>query len=280
MYNRILLFVSILALLYSCTGNNTDTPAEIKPTPGIPEPANLPYTLMNAYPHDTSAFTQGFEIYNGFILESTGLLERSTLRKVDYKTGNIITQKKLDKDYFGEGLTVLKDTLYQLTWQNNVVLVYDPKSLALIRKMTWSGDGWGISNDGQNLYISDGSDKLYVVRTTDMKLQKVVSVTDNYGPVNNVNELEFINGYIYANRWGSEVIYKIDPSSGLVKGRIDLKDILAKNSKVDLGYLTKPGTVADSGAVLNGIAWDAASGRLLVTGKLWPYVFEIKVDNI
>ena len=267
------LFIFFLA----CNNSDSNGSEVISTNTGIPEASNIAYTLLNSFPHDTSAFTQGLEFYKGVLYESTGLANRSTLRKVDYKTGKIISQVKLSDSLFAEGITILHDTLYQLTYQNHAVIVYNPKDFSVIKRLTWTSEGWGITNDGTNLYISDGSDKIYIVRPSDFKLQQVIGVRDQYGPVNNVNELEFINGYIYANRWGTEYILKIDPKSGIVIGRINLDDILQKNSKVDLSYLSKPGTVADSGAVLNGIAYDSATGKLYVTGKLWPNLFEIQL---
>ncbi len=276
---KILLYLVFTAFLFSCNNSNNET-VNVPPAPGgIAEPKNIAYSVRNVFPHDTAAFTQGFEFYKGNILESTGLAGRSSLRLVDFKTGKILRLKKVNDSLFAEGITVLNDTLYQLTYQNKQMLVYRPGDFALINKMQWSSEGWGITNDGKNLFISDGSDKIYVVRPGDLKLQRVISVRDNYGPVNNVNELEFINGYVYANRWGTDIIMKIDPASGIVVGRINLDSILQKNTNTDLTYLTKPGTVADSGAVLNGIAWDSASGKLLVTGKLWPAVFEIQITE-
>jgi glutamine cyclotransferase len=267
----------LLLFIFSC--NNEEKNVETPATDGIPEALNIPYTVLNAYPHDTSAFTQGLEFYKGTLYESTGLATRSTLRTVDYKTGRILSQKKLSDSLFGEGITILRDTLYQLTYQNHAVLVYNPKDFSLIKRLSWTSEGWGITNDGTKLYLSDGSDKIYIVRPSDFKLLQVIGVRDQYGPVNNINELEFINGYIYANRWGMEYILKIDPQSGIVKGRINLDNILQKNSKADLTYLSKPGTVADSGAVLNGIAYDSTTGKLYVTGKLWPNLFEIQLTQ-
>ncbi len=267
-----------LLFILSCNNNNDKT-IDTPPASGIPEALNIPYTILNAYPHDTSAFTQGLEFYNGVLYESTGLANRSTIRKVDHLTGKVISQKRLADSLFAEGITILNDTLYQLTYQNHAVLVYNPKDFSIIKRLTWTSEGWGLTNDGTNLYISDGSDKIYIVRPSDFKLLQVIGVRDQYGPVNNINELEFINGYIYANRWGMEYILKIDPQSGFVKGRINLDNILQKNSKVDLGYLSKPGTIADSGAVLNGIAYDSTTRKLYVTGKLWPNLFEIQLTQ-
>lgn len=269
----------LLFITAACNNPSSNGNAEQPASSGIPEPAGISYQLINAYPHDTSAFTQGLELYQGKLMEGTGLVGRSSLRRVDYKSGKVIDRRDIDKPFFGEGITILNDTLYQLTWENKVVFVYNAKTLAPIRQMTWSGQGWGLTNDGTNLYISDGTDKIYVVRPSDLKLQKVISVSDNMGPVNNLNELEWVNGKILANRWQYDYIVQIDPASGHVTGRMDFTDFLARNTRSDLGYLKVPGSTGEQmGAVLNGIAFDPASGNLLVTGKLWPNVFEIKMN--
>lgn len=268
----------ILLLLLSCgNGGGTATDTNASGT-GLNEPPPIPYTVVNAYPHDTAAFTQGLEIYDGRLYESTGLFGRSSLRINDLASGSVRQRIDLVTQYFAEGITVLKDTLYQLTWQNHEVIVYTAKNMKPVRRMAWSAEGWGITHDSAQLYISDGSDKLYVVNPTDLKLKRVVSVSDNAGPVNNLNELEWVEGSIYANRWQYDQIVRIDPATGMVTGRLDLTDLLKRNSRSDLTYLTKPGSAAEmNGAVLNGIAWDAARKRLLVTGKLWPEIFELSI---
>ena len=280
--SKLFIFFGFLSLLASCNGGNVNNPdsSSVQLENKVPDTRQIIYNLLNAYPHDTAAFTQGLEIYQGHLYESTGLIGRASLRKVDLKTGKILLQKNIDTPYFTEGLTIMNDTLYQLTWENNIVFLYNPKDLKLIKKIPWSAQGWGITHDKKNLFISDGSDKIYVVRPGDLKLERVISVFDNAGPVNNLNELEFINGHIYANRWQYEYLLQINPSTGQVIGKIDLKDILAKNSKVSLSYLSAPGSTGNQmGGVLNGIAWDSASGKMLVTGKLWPYIFEIKTEE-
>jgi len=203
---------------------------------------------------------------------------RSSIRRTDLTSGRHDILKKIDEPYFAEGLTIFRDTAYQLTWQNKEVFLYDARSLKPIRTLSWSGEGWGIAHDSVQLYISDGTDKIYVVRPGDLKLLRVISVYDHTGPVNNLNELEFIDGQLFANRWQYDVIVRIDTSTGRVTGRMDLAGLLARNSRESLSYLTTPGSSAEQhGAVLNGIAWDAARGRLLVTGKLWPHIFELKL---
>lgn len=279
---RVLIPISLLFLWVSACKSASDEGSDKGVDPGrtataASEPPAIAYTVMEAHPHDTAAFTQGLELHDGFLYESTGLVGRSSLRKTDLRTGKAVLSRPLDSPYFAEGITVMNDTLYQLTWQNREVFLYRAKDLKPIGKLNWSADGWGITHDARSLYISDGSDKIYVVRPRDLKLERVVSVQDNAGPVNNLNELEFIDGHIYANRWQYDYIVKVDPSTGQVKARIDLAGILERNSKASTSYLTAPGSVGEqNGAVLNGIAWDSARKRLLVTGKLWPHVFELQ----
>jgi glutaminyl-peptide cyclotransferase len=273
--SRIFFPLLIIMALFACnSGNSGGNAEETPPATGVAEAPPISYTIVNAYPHDTSAFTQGLEFYKGTLYESTGLEGRSTLRTVNHLTGKVNTQHKLDSKMFGEGITVLNDTLYQLTWQNHIVFVYDPKTLKLIRQMNWSNEGWGITNDGRSLIISDGSDKLYFVRPSDMKLEKVVSVTDHLGPLNNLNELEYVNGSIYANRIDYNYIVRINPSNGLVTGKMDFTDILKKYAKIDLTYIANN----PHGAVLNGIAWDPQKKKMYITGKLWPLLFELDMQ--
>jgi glutamine cyclotransferase len=276
----VLMWRFFLPLMVSVMVLSCDNPASTKPdenqgnTPVIPEAPAIPYTVLNAYPHDTAAFTQGLEFYKGTLYESTGLEGRSSLRMVDHRTGTVKKIQKLDGKLFGEGITVLRDTLYQLTWENHIVLVYDPKTLKVIRQMSWNGEGWGITTDGRSLIISDGSDKLYFCRPADLKLEKVVSVTDHLGPLNNLNELEYVNGSIYANRIEYNYIVRINPANGFVTGKMDFTDILKKYAKIDLTYLqTNP-----HGAVLNGIAWNPDNKRMYITGKLWPLLFELDMQ--
>jgi glutamine cyclotransferase len=267
------LIVSILFLACNNPDSSSKT-VEESDVSSVPEAPAIPYTILNAYPHDTSAFTQGLEFYKGQLYESTGLEGRSTLRTVDLKTGAVKQLHKLAPKEFGEGITVLNDTLYQLTWENHIVFVYDPKTLKLIRQMTWNGEGWGITNNGKSLILSDGSDKLYFCRPSDLKLEKVLSVTDHLGPLNNLNELEYVNGSVYANRIEYNYIVKINPSNGFVTGKLDFTDILKKYAKIDLTYIqTNP-----HGAVLNGIAWNPENKKMYITGKLWPLLFELDMQ--
>ncbi|MEY2649003.1 MAG: hypothetical protein RL282_1716 [Bacteroidota bacterium] len=273
---------ALLVLFLTACGNGAggDEAKQEAVASGVPAPASLAYTVLNAYPHDTAAFTQGLELYKGSLMESTGLMGRSSLRKVEIKTGKILSTIQLNDAVFAEGITILRDTLYQLSWQNHEVYIYDvKKEPKKITTLPWSGEGWGITNDGIQLIISDGSDKLYFVEPGTLKLKKVLSIRDQYGAVNNLNELEMIDGYVFANRWQYDYILKIDPSSGFVVGTLGMQDFLKKNSKKDLSYLDKPGSTAQqSGAVLNGIAYDSEKKSIYVTGKLWPEIFEIRLQ--
>lgn len=273
---------ALLVLFLTACGNSAggDEAKQETVSSGVPAPVSLAYTVLNAYPHDTAAFTQGLELYKGSLMESTGLMGRSSLRKVEIKTGKILSAIQLNDAVFAEGITILRDTLYQLSWQNHEVYVYDiKKEPKKITTLPWSGEGWGITNDGIQLIISDGSDKLYFVEPGTLKLKKVLSIRDQYGAVNNLNELEMIDGYVFANRWQYDYILKIEPSSGFVVGTLGMQDFLKKNSKKDLSYLDKPGSTAQqSGAVLNGIAYDSEKKSIYVTGKLWPEIFEIRLQ--
>lgn len=275
---RLIVTISAIVLLYACGENSQKNENENEVQAGIPEPSSINFAVLNAFPHDTAAFTQGLEIYQGKFLESTGLPKRSTLRLVDIKKGSVTQKIKNADDVFAEGVTVFNDTIYQLSWQNHVVFMYQAKDFKPIGSLPWSGEGWGITHNSEHLIISEGSDKLYFVEPGTLKLNKVISVVDNFGAVNNLNELEMIEGYIYANRWQYDYIVKIDPANGHVVGRMNFQDFLKKNSKADLSYLSKEGSTAtESGAVLNGIAYDSASKKMYVTGKLWPEVFEVEL---
>jgi glutamine cyclotransferase len=278
--NKTILSALLLSFLVSCGSDSEDQSATSETASTIPAPVSLSYTVMNSYPHDTAAFTQGLEFHKGNLMESTGLLGRSSLRKVDPKTGEVLSDLKLNKEIFAEGITIMNDTLYQLSWQNHEVYVYDVKGeIRKIDTLPWSGEGWGITHDSSQLIISDGSDKLYFVEPRTLKLKKVLSVRDQYGAVNNLNELEMVEGYIFANRWQYDYILKIDPNTGLVVATLGMKDFLKRNTKKDLSYLDIPGSTAQqSGAVLNGIAYNPEKKTIFITGKLWPEVFEISIQ--
>lgn len=263
----------------ACNNKEVGISAENESVTTIAAPTAIGYTVLKSISHDTAAFTQGLEVYNGALLESTGLVGQSTLRKLNATSGKIEKQQSLANEIFAEGLTVFNDTLYQLSWQNHLVFMYDAKTFKPLGTLPWSGEGWGITNNDAELIISEGSDKLYFVQPGTLKLNKVLSIRDNYGAVNNLNELEMVDGYIYANRWQYDYILKIDPTSGMVVGIINMQDILQKHTKSDLSYLKSRGnTPNEAGAVLNGIAYDESSKIFYITGKLWPEIFEVKLN--
>ena len=275
-------YLSFLVIVYfvaiSCN-NESEVKNESSIEATTPAPASIGYTVLNAFPHDTSAFTQGLEVYNGKLIESTGLYGKSSLRNVDIKNGKVLKQLSNGKEIFSEGITILNDTIYQLSWENHLVFLFNAKTFQPLGTRNWSYQGWGITNDGKSLIISDGTDKLYVAEPNSLKVKNIVSVKDNMGPVNNLNELEMIEGYIYANRWQYDYILKIDPNNGNVVGTLNFSDFLPKNSKSDLSYLTKNNSTAQAnGAVLNGIAYDRSKKTIYITGKLWPEIFEIKLQ--
>jgi glutaminyl-peptide cyclotransferase len=223
------------------------------------------YRVVHTYRHDGQAFTQGLVFADGHLYESTGLNGQSTLRMVNVETGRIEQQVPVPAQYFAEGLTTWGSTLIQLTWQSHVAFAYDRFSFRQLRTMSYPWDGWGLTNDGQSLVLSDGSATLRFLDPTTMKERREVIVRDQRKPVTDLNELEYIKGEIYANVWHSDRIARISPATGKVLGWIDLTGLLADGEK------------SSAEAVLNGIAYDAAHDRLFVTGKLWPKVFEIKV---
>lgn len=223
------------------------------------------YRIVNVYPHDSHAFTQGLVMVDGHLYESTGLNGRSSLRMVDLKTGQVQQKVDLPQQYFGEGLAQWGSTLVQLKWQNHVAFVYDRFSFRQLRTIPYPWEGWGLAEDGKSLILSDGSAKLRFLDPDTFKERREIEVKDRGTPVDKLNELEYIHGEIYANIWYSDRIARISPVTGQVLGWIDLKGLLS------------PAEHTDPDAVLNGIAYDAAHDRLFVTGKLWPKLFEIKV---
>jgi len=225
------------------------------------------YRIVNTYPHDPQAFTQGLIYRDGFLFESTGRNGRSSLRKVRLETGEVVQQERIDPQYFSEGLTDWNDRLIQLTWQSNLGLVYDLATFTLQSTFRYPGEGWGLTGDRTRLIMSDGSDTLRFLDPTTFRELGRVSVRDGSVSVKNLNELEYVRGEIYANVWQTDRIARISPESGRVVGWIDLAGLLST------AYLSDPD------AVLNGIAFDAEHDRLFVTGKLWPRLFEIQVER-
>ncbi|HEX4920850.1 MAG TPA: glutaminyl-peptide cyclotransferase [Candidatus Bathyarchaeia archaeon] len=235
----------------------------------VPAPALDSYRVIQTYPHDPNAFTQGLVYVDGHLYESTGLRGQSSLRLVNLSTGNVLQKHALPPEYFGEGLTDWGSTLIQLTWTSHIAFVYDQFSFSVQRTFSYEGEGWGLTHDATQLIMSDGSSYLRFLEPKSFRVTRKLHVLDeSRHPVQNLNELEFIHGEIFANVWQTDEIVRISPQTGKVIGRVDLSGIIDKHE------------LHGEGAVLNGIAYDRAGDRIFVTGKLWPKIFEIKITNL
>ncbi len=227
----------------------------------------ISFQLVKAFPHDVSAFTQGLVVNRGKLYESTGQTG-SWISEVDITTGKQTKKVILADNYFGEGITILNNKVYQLTWQSHTGFVYSLSDFKKVKEFSYTHEGWGITHNGKHLIVSDGTDRLHFVDTTSLKDDHVVLVKDGSARVKNLNELEFIDGFIYANQWQTNFILKIDPATGAVVGRLDLStlqdEVLKFNANPD---------------VLNGIAYEEKSKTLLVTGKNWPVLFALRLKE-
>ncbi len=258
------------ALFLACNNSNSsETPGTPPPNP----PAVLNFSIQKIIPHDTSSFTEGLLVYNGALYESSGdpaYSGKSKLMKIDLNSGKVEKQIGLDKKYFGEGIVILHDTIYQLTYKEKAIFVYnmDFKKINELTITTDNGQGWGMTTDGTYLIVDDGSSNLYYYEPSTFKLVKKVSVTDSGALGYNLNELEYIDGYIYANQWQLPYILKIDPSNGQVVAKVDLTDIWNQIQKKD-----------PNADVLNGIAYDASTKKIYITGKKWPDLYEIQFSK-
>jgi glutamine cyclotransferase len=234
-------------------------------TPPAARPPRQGYEVVAVHPHDPTAFTQGLVFRNGEFLESTGRYP-STVRRVRLQDGEVLARRELDTAYFGEGLTVLGDRAFSLTWQNGKGFIWNPDTLEPLGEFAYSGEGWGLTHDGTRLILSDGTARLRFLDPQTFAETGSVTVNWQGRPVGRINELEFIDGEVWANVWQTDAVLRIDPATGNILSVIDLSGLLA------------PGDITDpSDEVLNGIAWDPATRRLFVTGKNWPKLFEIRV---
>lgn len=224
----------------------------------------VPYEVVGNFPHDSSAFLQGLVWYNGFF-ESTGQFGRSSLRRVEYPTGKVLQRINLGSQYFGEGLAMIDNQLYQLTWQSKRGFVYDRDSFKLLREFKYDTEGWGLTYDGKSMILSDGSDELRFFNPENFEQTRKISVKFNGAPLRELNELEYIDGEVWANVWHTDRIVRIDPASGQVKSYLNLAGILPEDER------------SEPEAVLNGIAYDSQSKRIFISGKLWPKIFEIRL---
>jgi len=275
-YSKLAMLV-LLTTLAAC--NDNDVPKETENTPTdvvatIDVPAVMSYEIVNQYPHDPKAFTEGLEYRDGYLYESIGQYGESDVRKTELTTGKVLQSNKMDARYFGEGMTILNGKIYQLTYREGKGFVYDLATLKQVSTFSFhTPEGWGMTNNGTHLIFSDGSNKLYFTDPATGSVVKQLSVTDERGPAYQINELELINGYIYANQWQTDRILKIDTTTGKVVARADLSDLRQRTGIPPIsGYEGAPD-------VLNGIAYDAASNRIFITGKNWPKLMEVKLDN-
>ena len=228
-------------------------------------PPEYTFRIVRQFPHDSAAFTQGLAYRGGFLYESTGLKGRSSVRKVRLETGQIVERVDLPPEYFGEGITLFKDEIVQLTWQAETGFIYDATDFRLRQRFSYQGEGWGLATDGRELFMSDGTENIRILDPVTFTEKRRLRVHDGENSIPELNELELVDGQIFANVWHSDRIARISPQTGAVVGWIDLHGLLS------------PGYRSDPEAVLNGIAYDPARKRLFVTGKLWPRIFEIKV---
>lgn len=276
-----MIVILTLMLCFACSGGPNSTPPNNAKSP---QPANttksapLPvygFEVVKTYPHDSQAFTQGLFFHNGFLYESTGQEGKSSIRKVEIETGKVLQKWDLPGDEFGEGSTMIGDRIYMITWQDNIGRVFNLTDFKLLKEFSYIGEGWGITNDGTNLIMSQGTHVLKFINPETFQQVKTLPVMREDGrPLMNINELEFVNGEIWANIWHSEIpdilgrpnhIARIDPGNGKLLGWINLDGISPDDQR------------RDSENTLNGIAYDAAGERIFVTGKKWRKLFEIKI---
>ncbi len=268
---------AICLLLFITACNNENKPAEPVHTDtkdAVSIPATISWDIVREYPHDPGAFTEGLEYADGFLYESTGQYGHSDIRKTDLKTGKVLLQTKMEARYFGEGSTLLNGKIYQLTYREGKGFIYDAATLKQTGTFHFDAvEGWGMFNNGSSLIFDDGTNVFHFIDPNTFKEIKKLTVTDEHGPVNEINEPELINGFIYANQWQTEKILKIDTATGRVVGRADLSGI---RQRIGIPALSGRQGTPD---VMNGIAWDKAGNRIFITGKNWPKVLEVKLDN-
>ena len=247
-----------LLLAFSALSTHADQPGTSIPVSG--------FEVIHVYPHDRSAFTQGLEFRGGFLYEGTGLNGHSTLRKVDLKTGRILEQAALPDQFFGEGITVLNGRVMELTWQSHLGYVYDQSTFHFLKNFSYGGEGWGLANDGEVIYMSDGTPQIRCLDPGTLGEFRRFTVHEDNRRIEALNELEWVRGELFANVWQTDRIVRISPKDGRVLGWIDLSGLLPTEDRQGVD-------------VLNGIAYDSMGDRLFVTGKLWPKLFEIRLHE-
>lgn len=259
-------YQNVKALVYF-EGDTVSTNVKVQVGSGI-VPKLLKYTVVNTYNHDVNAFTEGFEFFRDTLIESTGQNGKSYFAKIDYKTGKTYKKVDLEQQYFGEGITVINNKVYQLTWQNETGFVYDANTMKKLKTFTFDKkvEGWGMTNDGKNIYHSDGTEKIWTMDPESLKLVDFVNVYTNDSKIQSINELEWINGRIYGNIWQKDAIAIINPQTGAVEAVLNLTALRAKVTNKEA-------------EVLNGIAYNKKTNTIFVTGKNWNKTFEIKVTE-
>ncbi|MDO4758055.1 MAG: glutaminyl-peptide cyclotransferase [Rikenellaceae bacterium] len=261
MRNLRILFLLLLALPMACGCGSKGRSKRIE----IPEPDRYTYRIVKEYPHARNAYTQGFVFHKGILWEGTGEYGGSEIRTLNLNDGSYFTEATLPDSEFGEGITIHNNYLYQLTWTENVCHVYSIETGAKVRDFRYIGEGWGLTTDGEKLYLSDGSAKIFKINPENFRREGSVTVTYKGQPVDYINELEWIEGKIWANVYLTDQILIIDPATGRAEGVVELEGIL-------------PDSLRDETTdVLNGIAYDAATKRILITGKKWPKIYEIEL---
>jgi glutamine cyclotransferase len=262
---RAALFGAALFVLAACGKSAAHRTPSVPPLPASPGIVHYTYEVVATWPHDPKAFTQGLLFYHGSLLESTGLYGQSSLREVDLKTGRVAKQVTVGPQYFAEGLTVIGDRAYQLTWRGGKGFVYDADTFRAEKEFSYDGEGWGLTTDGHLLILGDGTNRIRFLDPADFHVVRSIEVLADGKPVDRLNELEWINGEIFANVWQTNDIVRIDPATGQVRGAIDFSGLLSPADR---------GPEAD---VLNGIAYDPENDRLVVTGKRWPKLYEVRL---
>ncbi len=271
---RRVIFALVLAAALGATACGKKPGGRLPAVPPSPAPAagapagaipRYGYEVLAAWPHDRGAYTQGLVWRNGVLLESTGMNGESTLREVELKTGRVVKRVAQARQYFSEGLAVIGDKAFQVTWQSRKGFVYDADTFRLEREFAYEGEGWGLATDGKLLILSDGTSRLRWLDPTTFAVVRTVEVTAAGQPVSQLNELEWIGGEIWANVWHSDEVMRIDPATGAVRGVVDFSGLLPAHER------------RSDTDVLNGIAYDAAEDRLFVTGKRWPWVYQVRL---
>jgi glutaminyl-peptide cyclotransferase len=262
-----------LSVIGGCADEGASGSTDRPPPVVIPDSRVARFSVVKSWPHDPGAFTQGLEFEKGRLYEGTGGEGKSTLREVALETGDVVRMATLKPEEFGEGITVMGDRIYQLTWKSRKGFVYDLRTFKPVSGFTYDGEGWGLTNDGSSLIMSNGTDTLYWRDPKTFAVLRSVAVRDGSRPVSQLNELEWVNGEVFANVWQTDSIVRINPQSGAVVGWVNLRGLFSAS---DRGRYLSPTQATD---VLNGIAWDDSTRRLLVTGKWWPRIYQITIDS-